>query len=137
MNFQPDDVANVLELDTEIGLEDESESNTAIKPFESVKLGGNIMWSDPVMTEPTRNGVRLGRVIWLPDRLTYTPTVKLRYLGEMAELEQSEQLTVVYMSIKSMELSLVGAGVGGGIKHTRELRVLNFKKAMHSPDTNE
>ena len=54
----------------------------------------------------------------------------------MAELEQSE-LTVVYMSIRSMELSLVGAGVGGGITHTRELRVLNFKKAMHSPDAND
>ena len=82
MHFQPDDVANVLELDTEIGLEDESESNTAIKPFESVKLGGNITWSDPVMTEPTRNTVtRLGWAIKPPDRLMYTPAVELRYLG--------------------------------------------------------
>jgi hypothetical protein len=29
-----------------------------------------------------------------------------------------------------MEFALVGAGVGGGIKHTQELKVLNFKKAM-------
>ncbi len=39
--------------------------------------------------------------------------------------------------MRHMELSLVGAGVGGGIKHTIELQVLNFKKAMHSPDANE
>ena len=43
-------------------------------------------------------------------RLTYTPEVELRYLGEMAELDQSE-LVAVYMSIRHMEFSLVGAGV--------------------------
>jgi hypothetical protein len=31
----------------------------------------------------------------------------------------------------------VGAGVGSGIKHTKELKVLNFKNAMQSPDANE
>ena len=36
-----------------------------------------------------------------------------------------------------MEFSLVGAGVGGGIKHTKELWVLNFKKAMRSRDADE
>ena len=54
----------------------------------------------------------------------------------MAELDQAELMTV-YMSIRHMEYSLVGAGVGGGIKHTKELRVLNFKKAMCSPDADE
>ncbi len=54
----------------------------------------------------------------------------------MAELEQSE-LTAIYMSNRSMELSLVGAGVRGGIKHTKDLWELNFKKAMRSPDANE
>jgi hypothetical protein len=33
-----------------------------------------------------------------------------------------------------MELALVGTGVGGRIKHTKELKVLNYKKAMHSPN---
>ena len=47
----------------------------------------------------------------------------------MAELDQVE-LTAVYLSIRCMEFALVGAGVGGGIKHTKELKVLNFKKAM-------
>jgi hypothetical protein len=36
-----------------------------------------------------------------------------------------------------MELALIGAGVGGGIKHTSELKVLNYKKAMQSPDADE
>ena len=29
------------------------------------------------------------------------------------------------------------AGVGGGIKHTKELNVLNFKKTIQSPDADE
>ena len=127
----------MLELDTKIGLEDESESGTEMNSFESVKMGGNITWSDPVVTEHTQNRVtRPGRVIRLPDRLMYTPAIELSYLGEMAELEQLE-LTAINMSIRSIELSLVGAGVRGGIKHTKDLRVLNFKKAMRSPDANE
>ena len=36
-----------------------------------------------------------------------------------------------------MELALIGAGVGGGITHTNELKVLNYKKAMQSPDAGE
>ena len=63
---------------------------------------------------------RLGRALKPPDRLTHNPAVELRYLGEMAELDQVE-LMAVYMSIRHMEFSLVGAGVGGGIKHTKEL----------------
>ena len=63
---------------------------------------------------------RLSWVIKPPDRLRYTPAVELRYQGEMAQLDQVE-LMAVYMSIRHMEFSLVGAGVGGGIKHTKEL----------------
>ena len=36
-----------------------------------------------------------------------------------------------------MKLALIGACVGGGIKHTSEMKVLNYKKAMHSPDVEE
>jgi hypothetical protein len=36
-----------------------------------------------------------------------------------------------------MELALIGAGVSGGIKHTSELKVLNYKKAMQSPGAEE
>jgi hypothetical protein len=36
-----------------------------------------------------------------------------------------------------MELALIGAGVGGGIQHTSEFKILNYKKAMQSPDAEE
>lgn len=39
-----------------------------------------------------------------------------------------------YMAIQFIELKHIGAGVGGSIKHTSKLKVLNFKKAMQSPD---
>jgi len=35
-----------------------------------------------------------------------------------------------------VEMALIGAGVGG-IKHTSQLKVLNYKKAMRSPDAEE
>ena len=62
--------------------------------------------------------------------------MELRYLGEMAERDKVE-LANMYMSLQSMELVLIGASVGGGIKHTIELKVLNYKKAMQSPDAEE
>lgn len=76
LNVQPDDMTGVLELDAEEGLDNKKESDKAVKTFEYVKLGGKITWSDPVMTEPTCSTIiRLGWVISLPDRLTYTPAV--------------------------------------------------------------
>jgi hypothetical protein len=66
----------------------------------------------------------------------YAPAVELRYLGEMAELGKVE-LANIYLSLQSMELSLIGAGGGGGIKHTSELKVLNYKKATQNPDAEE
>ncbi len=36
-----------------------------------------------------------------------------------------------------MELALIRAGTGGGINHTGELKVLNYKKAMQSLDAGE
>jgi len=54
----------------------------------------------------------------------------------MVELDKVE-LANMYMSLRSMELALIGAGVGGGVKHTSELKVLNYKMAMRSPDADE
>ena len=36
-----------------------------------------------------------------------------------------------------MELALIEAGVGGGMMHTSELKVLNYRKGMQSPDADE
>jgi hypothetical protein len=54
----------------------------------------------------------------------------------MAELDYLE-LANMYMSLQSMELALIGAGIGGGIKHNSELKVLNYKQAMGSPNAAE
>ena len=66
----------------------------------------------------------------------YAPAVELRYLDEMAELDKVE-LANTYIALQSMELARIGAGLGGGIKHTSELKVLNYKKAMCSPNAME
>ena len=54
----------------------------------------------------------------------------------MAELDHKE-LAGLYMSLQSMELALIGAGTGGGINHTSELKVLNYKKAMQIPNAGD
>lgn len=89
------------------------------------------------MTECTACVVtRSGQIIKPPKRLTYAPAMELRYLGEMAKLDHLE-LAAMYLSLRCMELTLVGFGVGGRIKHTSKLKVLNCMKAMQSPDTEE
>jgi hypothetical protein len=62
-----------------------------------------------------------------PDRLTYAPAVELRYLGEMAELDHVEPANM-YLSLRIMETALLGAGIGGGVRHTSKLKVLNYKR---------
>ena len=95
------------------------------------------MWIDPVVTMLTASGItQSGRIMKPPERLTYAPAVELRYLGEMAELDHVE-LAATYLSLRHKELALVGAGVGGRIKYTSELKVLNYKKAMQSTDLEE
>ena len=46
-------------------------------------------------------------------------------------------VTATYLSLKHIELALIVAGVGGRIKHASKLKVLNYKKAMQSPDSEE
>ena len=94
-------------------------------------------WRNPVVTGPgTASTTRTGCVIRPPDRLMYALAVELRHLGEMAELDHVK-LANMYQSLCIMETALIGAGVGGGVRHTSELKVLNYKKAMRSPDADE
>lgn len=60
----------------------------------------------------------------------------MRYPGEIAELDQVE-LAVTYLSLRHMELALIGAGVRGGILHTSDLKIINYKKVIQSPDAKE
>jgi hypothetical protein len=47
------------------------------------------------------------------------------------------ELANIYLSLRSMELALIGASGGGGMKHTSKLKVLNNKMAMQNPDDEE
>ena len=59
--------------------------------------GGNVMWKDLIVTGPTSGVVmQSGHAIKPSECLTYSPAVKLRYLGEMAELNHAE-LVAMYM----------------------------------------
>jgi hypothetical protein len=55
----------------------------------------------------------------------YAPTVELCYLGEMVELDNTE-LANMYIYLQSIELAIIGAGVGGVVKYASELKVLKY-----------
>jgi hypothetical protein len=149
--FFKDDATGVIDLDTLEDLETELGAESAIglgtKNEDDVtatgpsnnqpdKSGGTVTWGRPLVTGHSTMRTRAGRAIKPPERLTYAPAVELRYLGEMAELDHGE-IANMYMALQSMEVALIGAGIGGGISHTSQLKVMNYKKAVRSPDTNE
>jgi hypothetical protein len=150
--FFKNDMTGVTNLDTFGAIEDDSglesgagsgsvdgsdiinKGPTNNQPFQ---LGGRVTWASPLVNTPSDvRTTQSGRIIWTPDRLMYALAVELRYLGEMAELDKVE-LANMHISLRSMELALIGAGVCGGIRHTSKLKVLNYKKAMRSPDAEE
>ena len=73
-------------------------------------------------------------------RLTYDTfaamiggAAEIKYLAGMAEIDQTE-LSTAYVVAGGHELSAVGAGLGGGFSNTSELKVMNYKEAMRSPE---
>jgi hypothetical protein len=149
--FFKDDTTGVIDLDTledletelgpesDIGLGTKNEDDVTAKgPSNNQpdKLGGTVTWDSPLVTGPSITRTRAGHAIKPPDRLMYTPAVELRYLGEMAELDHGK-IANTYMALQSMRVALIGAGVGGGISHTSQLKVINYKKATRSPGTDE
>ena len=123
----------ILELEEEIQVIGDVESQVEV----TTQLGGKEMLNDPIITGPTSGIVmHSGHAIKPLECLMYTPVIELHYLGEMVELDHAE-LTAMYMTLWSLELALVEAGIRGGIEHTSELKVLNYRKAMQSPDAEE
>ncbi len=59
--------------------------------------------------------------------------VKMKYLGYMKELDNVEIVTAA-VAAENIEISLVGAGVGGGFDNTSKLEVMNYQEAMQSPN---
>jgi hypothetical protein len=66
----------------------------------------------------------------------HAPAGELWYLGEVAQIDQTE-LTAMYLSLRKTELALIGVRLGGGIKSTNKLKILNYKKAMRRLDMGE
>ena len=62
--------------------------------------------------------------------------VEMKYLVLMAELDNNEIATAAVVK-ENVEISQVGAGVGGGFDTTSKLKVMNYHKAMQSPDADE
>ena len=89
---------------------------------------------------------RSGRTVLTPIRLTAAvrgglsdfqgTAVEMKYLGSMAELDNVEIANASVVE-ENVEVSLVGAGVGGGFDSTSELKVMNYREAMLSSDAKE
>ena len=62
--------------------------------------------------------------------------MELKYLGGMAEIDQAE-LTTSCVLAEGLELSAVGAGLGAGFSNTAQLKVMNYKEAMQSPERDQ
>ncbi len=60
----------------------------------------------------------------------------MNYLGHMAELDNAEVATAA-VTKENIETSFVGAGVGGGFDNIGDLKVMNYQKAMGSPEAAE
>ena len=54
----------------------------------------------------------------------------------MAELDNNEIATAAVVK-EDIEISQVGAGVGGGFENTSNLKVMNYREAMQSADAEE
>ena len=135
----PEDLDSIIGSESDTGLGAKNEDDVTVSGptnNQPEEPGGKVRWDTPLIKGPGTGRTRSGQAIKTPDRLMYTPAVELRYLGEMSELDHGE-LANTYMALRSMEIALIRAGLGGGIRHTSQLKVLNYKKAMQSPDAGE
>ena len=82
---------------------------------------------------------RSGRRIYNTEKqnqLTGLVAIEQTYLMHLMELDNVELAATMIASeltdVNDLETSLVGAGLGGGFKNTRELKVMNYSQAMAS-----
>ncbi len=59
--------------------------------------------------------------------------VEMKCIGHIAKLDNSEIATAV-VAEENIDISLVGAGVGGGFNSTSKLKVMNYQEAIQSPN---
>ena len=82
---------------------------------------------------------RLGRVV-KPLVLYMKEYGADRVEGELSVIHQNYYVQLCKLDDKetnNIEIAAVGAGVGGGFDHTRELKMMKFKEDMNGPDSNK
>ena len=123
---------------------DSSTTVEAVGSNDDLQQSTRVRWAEPISTmsliepeagEAVTNAsvTRSGRTVKQPTRLIEMMDVsvsaaEIRYLEAMVELDNNEVIA------EGRELALVGAGIGGGFANTNELKVMNYREAMRSPD---
>jgi len=93
-----------------------------------------VRFVDELETTTTRSGrVVIPRSRWIEE----LDAIALKYLNDMQALDNIEVANAAITSCDNIELSLVGAGVGGGFTNTSELKVMNYNEAMASNDAKD
>lgn len=149
--------ADALETTIELGSADEAPSSGTSGGAQSVPSSGTILRSGRISRQtefykpPGPKETNLAQQIM---SRTGTSAAEANYLAHMLELDGTELAAsslvmedtfspeylmalfnqMVAESDEPPELMNVGAGTGGGFTHTDELRTLNYKEAMRSPD---
>ena len=138
-----------VEATDEVQSDKEKEDNDVYDIPEDVKVEEAKEADDKLIageTDTDATTTRSGRTVLTPVRLTAQvrggladfqgTIVKMKYLESMAELDNNEIVTAAVVE-ENVEISQVGAGVGGGFENTSELKVMNYREAMQSSDTEE
>ena len=139
------DVERVGEYETESEDED-NEMNESDEEEESEKeMHNNEIENEMNNENDGWNEVRTrsGRVVRPPERMNIDTMAVALTNAERNYYDRVANPSANYYSIledateqefAESEIAVVGAGLGGGFENTNELKVLNYKKAMASPD---
>ena len=143
------DVERVGEYETETEDED-NEMNESDEEEESEKEIHNNEIDDENENEMNNENdgwnevrTRSGRVIRPPERMNIDTMAVALTNAERNYYDRVANPSANYYSIledateqefAESEIAVVGARLGGGVENTNELKVLNYKKAMASPD---
>ena len=87
---------------------------------EAVTQAAVVIWFDQIVNPPER--------LMIDTMNVPVSAAEIQYFSVLVELDNDD------IKAESVELALVGAGIGGGFANTNELKVLNYKEAMQSPN---
>ena len=139
MSNQTAEAIPLLKMSTK--LEGEAADEVEIEVEENVDVDAGA-GEDAVEHTPATI-TRFGREVCQPERfieMSYLSldgtAADLRYLSNLAEIDNTEARGIA-LKAANIEVSLVGAGVGGGFGHTSEIKVVKYKEAMARKDAKD